>query len=246
MKWFAYCLFACLIGHPNLAMASSRLVSLNPCFDDWAPTWLPADWHFIPSTKHGNRLERILSLEPDFILYGTYTNARLIHELAQQSEMVLVQEPNSWQQWRQSVTHMASNLQLENEVAAWLAEQELHLEHLPKFVGPVMILMPNQYIWGGQSFSVDLLRRLGLEVMVLNEQVTLQQLTLEQVIQMDPHYLVLDGFSSTYARANEWLWHNALRPWLAARRVAQIPIEVSGCPAQRAVDYARAVTIHAE
>lgn len=236
----------CFISYFGNSMASTRLVSLNPCFDDWVPAWLPADWQFIASTNHGNRLERILSLEPDLILYGTYTNARLIHELSQKTRLVLVKEPNSWQQWRQSLDAMATHLALETEVAEWLEQQEKALRQLPKLDGSVMILMPNQYIWGGQSFSVDLLRQMGLEVMVLNEQLTLQQLSLEQVIDMNPNYLVLDGFSSSYARANEWLWHNALRPWLAERRVAQIPIELSGCPAQRAVDYARAVTTDAE
>lgn len=222
--------------------SAQRLVSLNPCFDAWIPQWLPTSWDFVPSTAHGNRLERILAAQPDVVLYGTYTNARLVAALDEATQIVLVDEPNSWSQWQRSLTTVGEALQLEDELSRWAAKQEQRMLVGKNFQQNLLIIMPNQYSWGGRSFIVDMLRHHGVSVNVADEDAALVQIRLEQLIQMQPQRVVLDGFASNYARANDWLWHNALQPWLQQRQVVQIPSELSGCPAQRADDYLNKVT----
>lgn len=217
--------------------AAQRLVSLNPCFDDWVPQWLPATWEFIPSTDHGNRLERVLRASPDVVLYGTYTNPRLVSQLTASTHAVLVAEPNTWAQWQETLQNVGAELDLEQPLQRWRLQQQSELAKLPSLSKSVLVIMPNQYSWGGESFIVNMLRANDLRVMVASESDQLVQLNLEQLIQLQPDRVVLDGFTHNYARANEWLWHNALTPWLAEREVAQITSTVSGCPAQRAADY---------
>lgn len=222
---------------------AQRLVSLNPCFDEWVPQWLPASWEFIPSTAHGNRLERVLRTSPDVVLYGTYTNPRLVSQLTASTHAVLVAEPNTWMQWQQTLQNIGAELDLEQPLQRWSLQQQNQLAQLPSLSKSVLVIMPNQYSWGGESFIVNMLRANDLSVIVASESDQLVQLNLEQLIQLQPDRVVLDGFSHNYARANEWLWHNALQPWLRERDVVQIPSTVSGCPAQRAADYVAEVVM---
>lgn len=232
-------LFVGLItASPALAQ---RLVSLNPCFDDWVPQWLPETWEFIPSINHGNRLERVLRTNPDIVLYGTYTNQRLVSQLSVATRAVLVEEPNTWAQWQQTLHDIGTDLQLEHVLQSWERQQRRQLAQLPKLTESILVIMPNQYSWGGQSFIVNMLRANDISVLVADESHQLVQISLEQLIQLKPDRVVLDGFSNDYARANEWLWHSALKPWLAARHVIQVPSTVSSCPAQRAVEYMKQV-----
>lgn len=222
---------------------AQRLVSLNPCFDEWVPQWLPETWEFIPSTTHGNRLERVLRTAPDIVLYGTYTNPRLVSQLTAATRTVLVEEPNTWAQWQQTLEYVGMNLQLEQPLQSWAHQQQRQLDKLPKLTESVLVIMPNQYSWGGGSFIVNMLRANDIPVLVADESHQLVQISLERLIQLKPERVVLDGFSSDYARANEWLWHGALKPWLAARHVVQIEPTASGCPAQRAVEYMQQVVM---
>lgn len=237
MKTFYLVVLALLVTTPANSASTKRIASLNPCFDSWVPQWLSSAHAFIPSTKHGNRLERLLALQPDIILYGTYTNRRLVAELKKTTLAVEVVEPNSWQQWQSSLQQLGVALNMPTEINQWAAQQTEQLRQSEVTPNSLMFVMPNQYTWGGNSFAVDLLRQFSAKVQVIDEHSTIHQLQLEQLIQLQPQRVVLDGFSSDYARANEWLWHNALQPWLAQRQLRQIPTEVSGCPAQQAVTY---------
>lgn len=238
------CITLLLIGLTTGATAvAQRLVSLNPCFDEWVPQWLPASWEFIPSTAHGNRLERVLRASPDVVLYGTYTNSRLVSQLSKSTHAVLVEEPNTWMQWRLTLKNLGEELNLEQSLQSWSAQQNAQLARLPNLSKSVLVIMPNQYSWGGESFIADMLRANDIPVMVASESHQLVQIDLEKLVELQPDRVVLDGFSQNYARANEWLWHSALQPWLRERDVVQIPSAVSGCPAQRAADYVAQVVM---
>ncbi|MBR9908651.1 MAG: ABC transporter substrate-binding protein [Gammaproteobacteria bacterium] len=217
--------------------ASTRIVSLNPCFDEWVPQWLPSTHEFIASDQHGNRLERLLALQPDVILYGTYTNRRLIAELKKTTIAIEVAEPNTWQQWQETLVDLGRQLHLDSELAQWAKQQQQQLRDVTVSNQSILFVMPNQYSWGEHSFAVNLLRSFGARTLVTETQTTIHQVTLEQLIHTQPERVVLDGFSGHYARANEWLWHNALQPWLAKRQLRHIPTPVSGCPAQQAVGF---------
>lgn len=217
--------------------AGPRIASLNPCFDEWVPQWLPRDYEFIKSTTHGNRLERLLALAPDAVLYGTYTNRRLLAELQKATRTILVHEPNSWAQWQTALETVGKELSLEDEIGHWAAEQQRQLAGISNSSQRFLFVMPNQYSWGGQSFAVDLMRTFDFDVMTTSEQDVFTQISLETLIHLQPDVVILDGFSSRYARANDWLWHNALQPWLSQRQATQIEPMVSGCPAQQAVTF---------
>ncbi|SFV25000.1 ABC-type Fe3+-hydroxamate transport system, substrate-binding protein [Pseudidiomarina donghaiensis] len=217
--------------------AATRIASLNPCFDDWVPQWLPSEHQFIPSTQHGNRLERLLALQPDVILYGTYTNRRLVTELNKTAMAVEVAEPNSWLQWQATLNNLGSELQMQVPLQQWAERQTRQIKAITVTDKSIIFVMPNQYTWGGASFAVDLLRVFGAHVVVLEENAVLHQLRLEELIHLQPQRVVVDGFSSDYARANEWLWHNALQPWLSQRQLRHVSSTVSGCPAQQAATY---------
>lgn len=234
--WRASILALLLLVGAN-AQASTRIVSLNPCFDAWVPQWLPSTHEFIKSDQHGNRLERLLALQPDVILYGTYTNRRLVAELKKTTLAIEVTEPNTWQQWQDTLVELGRQLHLGGELGQWAKQQQQQLSDVTVSNKSILLVMPNQYSWGENSFAVNLLRNFGAKAVVTETQTTIQQVTLEQLIHTQPERVVLDGFSDHYARANEWLWHNALQSWLAKRQLRHIPTTVSGCPAQRAVEY---------
>lgn len=233
--WRVVCLAALSLFSADVVAA--RVVSLNTCFDEWAPQWLPSSWEFIASSVHGNRLERVLAAQPDYVLYGTYTNARLVRELQQATTAVHVVEPNTWSQWQEALRALGTELALETEINQWAIGQQQAMNKPVAAKQQILVVMPNQYSWGGASFIVNMLRQHGVSVMVKDEHLSLVQISLEQLIQLNPQRVILDGFSSDYARANDWLWHSALRPWLNARQVVQIDTDLSSCPAQRAHEY---------
>lgn len=219
------------------AQAQWRVASLNPCFDQWVPQWLPAEHDFITSIEHANRLEKLLAWQPDIVLYGSYTNRRLVAELKKTTVAIEVEEPTTWQHWQQVLLDLGRQLAMTEQLNHWATNQENRITQIPITKKSLFLVMPNQYSWGGQSFAVDMLRHFGAQVVVTNEQTVFHQVQLEQLIQLQPQRVVLDGFSYNYARAQEWLWHNALKPWLAKRQLRQLPTEVSGCPAQQAERY---------
>lgn len=237
MKLVSFAVSILLLCIVSNVQATTRIASLNPCFDEWVPQWLPSEHKFIPSTQHGNRLERLLALQPDVILYGTYTNRRLVNELKKTAMAVEVAEPNSWLQWQATLNKLGTELQMQIPLQEWAEQQTHQIKAVTATDKSIIFVMPNQYSWGGKSFAVDLLRVFGARVMVVDENVVLHQLGLEELIQLQPQRVVIDGFSSDYARANEWLWHNALQPWLNERQLRHISSAVSGCPAQQAVTY---------
>lgn len=237
-------LVSIVIGWLSLTTVQAKpvtVVSLNPCFDTWLPQWLPNDWEIIPTTAHGNRLEQVLLAQPDYVVYGTFTHARLVNQLARHTQMVLVEQPQTWAQWQRTVAEAATTMAIAERGQAWLEQQQDQLSQLPNMQQSVLVLMPNQYAWGGASWLAQLFAKQQIRWISLHQDLVLYQLNLEQLLKLNPELIVLEGFAKPYARANDWLWHSALTPWLQQRQVRSIPTAVSGCPATRAVDYLQAV-----
>lgn len=233
MKWWL------LIGYwfAHSAVAAPHVVSLNVCYDAWLPQLLPAHWQVSPTTEHGNRLEALIALQPDYIVAGSFTDARLLQQLAELSPVHVIQQPNDYQQWRREVLRVGEFLQQPEQAEHWLAQQQQQLTALSAELSEVLIIMPNYYTWAQDSWAAQLLKRFSVRLISPYERGYLGQLRLEQLLSIEVERVVFEGFSQSYSRGQDWLYHGAVQRWLAERKVGSIAASVASCPAVNAVAY---------
>lgn len=238
MRWFLRAVILLLVLAAMPALAQQRLVSLNPCYDEWLPQWLPASWDIIPTPAHKNRLETIIGLRPTVVVAGSFTDQRLLSALQEFSKVIVIQQPSNWGQWRDEVLRAAQLLDQHDTAQQWLMQQQQQLiATAADYPRSVLFVMPNQYTWGPDSWAGNLLRAYQIPLVTPLKDGQLGQLNLEQLLSLDPDRVVVEGFSEDYARAQDWLWHSAVRDWLKGRELSFVTPEVAGCPAVKAVDY---------
>ncbi|MDN7128137.1 hypothetical protein [Pseudidiomarina terrestris] len=230
--------FAVTVMWFGSAHAGQRVVSINPCFDDWLPQWLAPAWQVVPSTEHGNRLEQIVALKPDYVVAGSFVGRQLRLALQERVQLTTVPYVADWSAWREAVLQLGLELEQKYQAEQWLARQEAALASYDlRSLGNTLILMPNGFTWGGQSWIYQLLQQHQLQLSPLSGSGDLVRLNLEQVLQSEPDTVILEGFSTEYARAQDWLWHDGLQDWLIQRRVIEVDGQVASCAATRALDY---------
>ncbi|MGQ4277656.1 hypothetical protein ACQ5ES_11460 [Pseudidiomarina sp. E22-M8] len=237
MYWLA--LIALLVSATATA-ANQRLVSINPCFDDWLPQWVEHAWHVIPSSDHGNRLEQVLALEPDRVVAGSFVGRQLRLALQEHTQLTTMPYVANWQDWRAAVLRLGAELKQSSNAEAWLRTQEQALQELNlNGLNETLVLMPNGFTWGRKSWIYQLLEGQGVRLSALSGENDLVRLSLEDVLQSNPSTVILEGFSDRYARAHDWLWHDGLQDWLAQRRVIEVAGDLSSCADSRAIEYLR-------
>lgn len=220
------------------ATDKQRLVSINPCFDNWLPQWVDDSWQVVPSTAHGNRLEQIIALAPDRVVVSSFVGRQLRLALQEHSQVTTMPYVADWQDWRAAVLDLGTQLGQRHHAEVWLTEQEHVLRELDlKELGETLVLMPNGFTWGQQSWIYQLLARQGVHLSALSGKSDLVRLNLEEVLQSNPDTIILEGFSDRYARAHDWLWHDGLQDWLVQRRVIEVDGNVSSCADSRAAEY---------
>lgn len=223
-------------------LLSSVIVSLNPCFDDWLPQWLGQEQKIVPTTVHGQRLEAILQADPDVVISGGFVNRSLRLALQKRVELKTLPYVTSYSEWESAALTLAKELQHEPSMQRWLALQQRQLqEHNIAALGEVLVLMPNAYTWGQQSWVANLLQQHGGQLSPLMGAGELLRLSLEEVLLSEPDTVILEGFADDYARAHDWLWHRAVQRWLAQRQVVQVSGEIAGCSDVRAADYLNSI-----
>lgn len=217
---------------------ASVIVSLNPCFDDWLPQWLDERNQFVPTTAHGQRLEAILQQQPDVVLTGSFVNRSLRLALEARVELVTMPYVTTREAWDEALDDLAQQLQQEQQLQKWREAQQRQLQHVDlASLGKVLVLMPNAYTWGENSWVADLIQSQNGQLSPLMGAGQLVRLSLEQVLLSTPDTVILEGFSQDYARAHDWLWHRAVQDWLTKRRVLEVSGDIAGCSDIRAVDY---------
>ncbi|MDX1706243.1 ABC transporter substrate-binding protein [Pseudidiomarina sp.] len=237
MRWYARALMLLLI-FAAMPVLAQRIVVLNPCYDEWLPQWLPASWQIIPSDAHKNRLETITGLRPTVVVAGSFTDHRLLTALREFSKIIVIQQPSDLAQWHDEVLRAAQLLDQQQAAQQWLGRQQQQLnEAAANHPQSVLIIMPNQFTWGPDSWTGNLLRAYQIPLVTPLERGQLGQLNLEQLLGLTPERVVVEGFSEDYARAQDWLWHSAVSHWLKGRELSFVAPEVAGCPAVKAVDY---------
>ncbi len=225
-----------LVAAPVLAQ--QRVVSLNPCYDDWLALWLPASSEVLPSTVHQNRLETIVALKPGVVVAGSFTDHRLLKALQEFTEIIVIRQPSDWTQWQQEVLNAGASLGQQDAARQWLAQQRQDLlEVAAGSRQSVLFVMPNQYTWGPDSWIANLLSDHQIPFITPLSGGQLGQMAIEQLLTLTPDRVVLEGFSDEYARAQDWLWHSAVSDWLTERQLSVVAPELAGCPAVKAVDY---------
>lgn len=235
MHWLALSL---ILGSFTAAPDNQRLVSINPCFDSWLPQWVDGSWQVIPSTAHGNRLEQIIALAPERVVAGSFVGRQLRLAVQEHTQLTTMPYVADWQDWRAAVLELGTQLGQLQHAKAWLTQQERVLHDLQlNELGETLVLMPNGFTWGQQSWIYQLLERQGVDLSPLSGTKDLVRLSLEEVLQSNPDTVILEGFSDRYARAHDWLWHDGLQDWLAQRRVLEVDGNVSSCADIRAVEY---------
>lgn len=222
---------------------ASVIVSLNPCFDDWVPQWLAADVTFLPTTTHGQRLEAIVQKQPDIVLAGSFVGRALRIALEQRVSVVTVPYVTSVAEWDQALSELAQTLDHETQLERWREAQQRQLERIDlSALGQTLVLIPNAYTWGRDSWVAALLSQQGARLSPLMADGELLRLSLESVLMSSPDTVILEGFSTAYARAHDWLWHDAVQHWLAQRKVLEVSGDIAGCADSRAVDYVQSLT----
>lgn len=217
---------------------ASVIVSLNPCFDDWLPQWLDERYQFVPTTMHGQRLEAILQQQPDVVLTGSFVNRSLRLALEARVELVTMPYVTTREAWDEALDDLAQQLQQEQQLQQWRDAQQRQLQHVDlASLGKVLVLMPNAYTWGQNSWVAELIQNQNGQLSPLMGAGQLVRLSLEQVLLSTPDTVILEGFSQDYARAHDWLWHRAVQDWLTKRRVLEVSGDIAGCSDIRAVDY---------
>lgn len=246
MKHVLYaCSLVCFGWFCAPLQAGPKVVSLNPCYDAWLPQWLPADWQVLPTTEHHQRLETIISWQPDWVIAGSFSSPRLRAQLQSHAEVVVVQQPLRWQQWQQQLQQLGDALGLQQPLQQWASEQQQQLMQLRGTPERWLLLMPNFYSWGQQSWQADVLAQLDIELLH-PDAVVIRQLRLEQLLRLQPDRVILEGFSERYSRGQDWLVHQAFLQFLATREVQTVSADIASCPAVRVVDYVKAMRGQAE
>jgi ABC-type Fe3+-hydroxamate transport system substrate-binding protein len=233
MKWW---LFACLWMVTSVS-ATPRVASLNLCYDSWLATVLPTDWQVIPTTVHGNRLEALIELQADFIIAGSFTDARLLQQLARISSLHVIQQPNDFAEWQTEVRRFGHFIGHSERSEQWLQQQQTDLQDLSAKLQEVLIIMPNYYTWAQDSWVAQLLSRFSVTLVSPYQRGYLGQLRLEQLLALSAQRVVFEGFSYNYSRGQDWLYHPAVQRWLTDRDVGSIAAATASCPAVNAVDY---------
>lgn len=234
-----------LLGPSAQASQAQRLVSINPCFDNWLPQWVGQPWHIVPSTAHGDRLEQIIALRPTRVLAGSFVGRQLRLALTERTAVSTLPYVTHWQQWREAVNTLGQTLGQAPQARRWLLSQEQQMAQLElQGLGETLVLMPNGYTWGEQSWVHQLLTQQSVRLSPLAGSQELVRLNLEQVLQSQPDTVILEGFSTRYARAHDWLWHDGLQGWLTDRRVIEINAKLAGCSTVRALDYLQQLQSH--
>lgn len=222
---------------------ASVIASLNPCFDDWLPQWLDTTSKVVPTTLHGQRIEMILQQNPDVVLTGSFVNRALRAALEKQVELVTLPYVTTTKEWDEALVHVGQRLRHNQALQRWRQEQRQRLARFDlASLGEILVLMPNAYTWGRDSWIAQLIIARNGELSPLMDSGELVRLSLEQVLLSTPDTVILEGFSTTYARAHDWLWHRAMQEWLRDRQVAEVSGDIAGCSDIRAVDYLQSIT----
>lgn len=223
-------------------LLSSVIVSLNPCLDDWLPQWLDDGYTIIPTTAHGQRLEAILQQDPDVVISGSFVNRSLRLALQKRVKLKTLPYVTSYPEWQSAALSLANDLHQEPSMQHWLALQKRKLrEHNIEALGEILVLMPNAYTWGQQSWVANLLQQHGGQLSPLMGTGELLRLSLEDVLLSQPDTVILEGFVDDYARAHDWLWHRAVQRWLEQRKVVEVSGDIAGCSDVRVADYLNSI-----
>ncbi|RUO51787.1 ABC transporter substrate-binding protein [Pseudidiomarina homiensis] len=223
-------------------LLASVIVSLNPCFDDWLPQWLGEGIEVVTTQTHGQRLEAILLHEPDSVVAGSFVNRSLRLALEARVKLVTIPYVTTTDQWDAALQQLGQELQHETQLQHWRGKQRRQLQRFNlQALGEVLVLMPNAYTWGLDSWVAHLLQQRGATLSPLMGDGQLLRLSLEEVLLTQPDTVILEGFSSDYARAHDWLWHRAMQDWLTQRQVVEVNGAIAGCSDLRAVDYLKSI-----
>lgn len=227
----------------STAVNAKTIASINPCLDDWLPQWLPSTWQVLPTTEHQQRLEAIVLSKPDVIVAGSFVNQQLLLALQDHAEILTLPYVRSMSDWRNAVRQLATELQAASAAEQWLWQQQQELQsYRLDDLGELLVLMPNSYTWGANSWVGQLLHTHGARLSPIAGNGELVRLQLEQLLASEPDTVILEGFSQSYGRSQDWLWHDAVQHWLAQRHVVEVDGDIAGCADYRAVDYLHSIT----
>ncbi|RUO57326.1 ABC transporter substrate-binding protein [Pseudidiomarina insulisalsae] len=226
----------------QLTLVNSLLLSLNPCLDDWLPQWVVSPWQVIGTEQHGQRLEAMVAMQPELVVSGSFVNRQLRLALQAHTDLHTLPYTQTYTDWQQAVQQLAARLGQSRQGQAWLNAQAAELSAFDlTALGEILVVMPNAYTWGQDSWIANLLTRQGGELSSLMGAGELVRLSIEELISSQPDTVILEGFSADYARAHDWLWHDAVQDWLAQRRHFNVDGAVAGCSDVRAVEYLQAL-----
>ena len=225
--------------------ADERWVSLNQCVDQllqrWAPEQLAGITYLsgadIDKATHNGTLESVLALKPDRVVATQFSDAKLVARLRDYVPVTVLPQPQSWSAYQQWLAQLAE-LGLTEQVVQHQHETEKALTRLAQQPQDVVMVMPNQWSWGRNTWATALIERLNWRNQTATLGSGLVALQLEQLIQWQPDRVILEGFSGqTFALANQWQRHPLMQRWLGQQRVMVIDSATAACPVVNIGNY---------
>ena len=227
------------------AKGAERWVSLNQCVDQLLMRWAPQQLNgvtYLSRTatewpSHNGSLESILSLRPDRVIATEFTDPRLVERLQQYTKVTVLPQPQTWQDYQQWLQQLAE-LGLQAQVDQHAKQTRNALARLATEPQQVVLVMPNQWSWGENTWADTLINQLAWQNQSAELGQGLVALDLEQLIQWQPDTVVLEGFSEqSFALANSWQQHPLLRDWLKRQKVVRISADTAACPVVNIQQY---------
>lgn len=258
MRFKRYHLIALLllaVVAPAGKAAEQRWVSLNQCVDQllmrWAPNKLVGITYLSQSDQfkalqpklqqHNGSVESVLALRPTRVIATEFTQPALIRQLREYVPVTVLPQPQTWRQYEQWAQQLRA-IGLTADVTQHMQRLNLQLSRLAATPGRVIFVMPNQWSWGANTWTHALIERLGWDNMAAQLGQGLVALDLETLIQLQPDWVVLEGFSEhSFALANSWRQHPLLQGWLAQQHVITIEGRLAACPVVNVSAYLAAL-----
>ncbi|MGB0037235.1 MAG: helical backbone metal receptor [Candidatus Acidiferrales bacterium] len=145
-------------------------------------------------------LEAIVALRPDLVLATTSINRReSVDSLSRLGIAVYTSDPHTVRGMLDSIAHMAELMGASQQGAALVAQLQARLDALHSRLAELPLVHVLFVVWedplitiGQNTFVADALRWAGAESVVVSKQ-NWPQLSLEEVVRLQPDYIVFTG-----------------------------------------------------
>jgi len=228
-QFIVFILLLCTVS--AYATPIEKVISLNLCADivllhlaepeqQLSLTFLTQEmssYVTFPSSVQFNRglVEEVIVFKPDLVLAHTFTSSLLLQNLKQLNlPVVKLKAAQNMDDIYQNLMDVGEAIHKTQQAKKIITQMQKTLTQLPQFQQQsVLLFYPNGFTVGQQTLANHVVTQLGLRNIA--EKIGIQfwgKITLEQVLQHQPHFIILSKTESQApALATRLLQHNSLQ-----------------------------------